>query len=222
MKKNIMLLLFILILSGCSSKYDLKVTSDGLEENISIVIEKSMIDNQVISSEVEPDDQITPFIKNDSYPLINSTSKTYIKEVTEDNDNYYIKMNYKFNSEEYKNSLALNTCFEHYDYKNEKDYYEIKVSGKFYCLYGDSTEININTPNVVKENNADTNNGDNYTWVINNSNVDNVDISIKIMKQTKLFHYITVAFLVILVIIVLIGALIIYKKLSNRENINKV
>ena len=121
MKKYMILILFIFILSGCSSEYNLKVTSNGLEENIFLTIDKNMIDNEVISNEVEPDDQITPFLVNDSYPLINSTSKIYQKEVTEDENNYYVKLNYKFTPKEYENSTGLNTCFENYEYRNEKN-----------------------------------------------------------------------------------------------------
>ncbi len=222
MKKNVILILFVLILSGCSSEYNLKVTSDGLEENILLTIDKSMIDSEVISSEVEPDDQITPILTNDLYPLINSTSKIYQKEVTEDENNYYVKLNYKFTPKEYENSTGLNTCFQNYEYRNEKEYYEIKLNGKFYCLYGNSMDIKIDTPNVVKENNAEQNSGSVYTWTISHSNVDNVDISIKILKRTKFANYVTMGLLGVLLIAVIIGGLVISSKLSKRKDINEI
>lgn len=222
MKKYIILILSVFILSGCSSQYNLKITSDGIEENIYMEIDKSMIDNQVISSEVEPDDQITPFLTEDTSPFFNSTSKKYNKVVTEDENMYYVKMDYKFSSDNYKNSLALNTCFQNHEYVNHKDYYEIKLSGSFYCLYGDSTEIIVDTPNVVKEHNAENQSGNKYTWNITSSNSDNVNISIKVLKKTKMASYITTALLVILAAVIVIGILIIANKLSNRENLNKI
>ena len=221
MKKYIILLFLVFILSGCSSEYNLKVTSDKLEEKIFMTIDKSMIDNEVISSEVEPDDQITPILKDDLYPMV-SSSKIYNKEVTEDENNYYVKLNYEFTPDTYKNATSLNTCFENHEYINQKDFYEIKLSGKFYCLYGDSMDINIDTPNIVKENNATTHSGDKYSWTINSSNVDNVDISIKILKKTKLANYITIALIGILLMTVVIGGLIISAKLSKRKNINEI
>ncbi len=222
MKKNmIILLLSIIFLSGCSSQYNLKVTSDGIEENIFLEIDKSLIVDTPISSEVEPDDQITPFLTGDSYPLVSSTSKKYAKEVTGDASNYYVKLDYKFNSEEYKNSTVLNTCFQNHEYKNEKDYYEIKLSGTFYCLHNSPIEINVTTPNVVKENNA-VKKGNVYTWTIDDTNVDNVDISIKILKKTKVAHYLSMGLLAILVIVIVIGGIIISKKLSNRKDINEI
>ena len=134
MKKYIILLFLVFILSGCSSEYNLKVTSDKLEENIFMTIDKSMIDNEVISSEVEPDDQITPILKDDLYPMV-SSSKIYNKEVTEDENNYYVKLNYEFTPDTYKNATALNTCFENHEYINQKDfYYEKKKKNNLFQL----------------------------------------------------------------------------------------
>lgn len=221
MKKKFLLLFILIILSGCSSQYNIKITSDQIEENIYLEIDKSMIETYV-SDEVEPDDQIMPFINGKQYPFLGNYSKTYNKEVTEDDSYYYVALNYSFTPENYGESVAISGCFENYEYINDDDYYEINLSGSFYCLYGDSLEINISTPNVVDKNNAMSKSGDTYTWVIDSSNVDDVEISIKVLKQTKVSYYGIRLFLGLFAIVVVMIAIFIFVKVSNRKNVNEI
>ena len=205
MKKIIGLFVLTLFISGCS-------TSDKIEENINIVVDKSLIGEDAGNpndpvNPTESDDQITPFIKGDQYPFSNNTSQKYEKVVTEDKDNYYIQLNYSFLPSQYGNSTALSSCFEKHEFVENEKYYEIKLGGAFYCLYSDALTINLNTPNIVKENNAEQVNGDTYTWTINNQNVRNTDISIKIMKTTKWQQYLIYGIMIGVIVIVVIGAL---------------
>ena len=222
MKKKMILFLLLLLLSGCSSEYNLKITSDNIEENIHLVIEKSAIENQVISDEVEPDDQITPFLEDDQYPIWGDYYHTYDKEVTEDDNNYYMEMNYTFKPDEYGNSTAIHKCFEKMEYINKEDYYEIKLGGTFYCLYGTTLEINVKTPNLVKKHNADKHKGNTYTWIINAENADDTNISIKVMKKTKFSHYSAIVLVTTLLFIVAFGIFIVIKKLFDRKRINEI
>lgn len=225
MRKIGLLIILTLILTGCSSQYNIKIESDKITENIDIVIDKSLIpDYSDIKSDanISPDDQITPFINGKQYPIFGQRSKVYNKKVTDDATNYYIKLNYVFRPEEYGNSYALKGCFENIEYESVADYYYIKLSGNFYCLYGNELEINVETPNVVKEENADSKSMSTYKWKIDKSNVNDVDITIKVLKKTKINYYMTWILLGVVGIILVIGGLVVFHKFSNRKNVNEI
>ena len=63
------------------------------------------------------------------------------------------------------------------------EYYNIKLSGGFYCLYSNKIDINVISNYEVLNNNAKKVNGNKYTWTIDNSN--NVDIMLTVSKTVK-------------------------------------
>lgn len=226
MKKISLMITALLMLVGCSNEYNLTITNDKITEDINIVIPKSLLtnyDNQ--SSErnpetyVEEDDQITPFLSNDQYALKN---KKYQKEVTEDNDNYYVNLNYEYKPEEFKEGRALSSCFENVTYENNNDYYLINLSGRFYCLYGEETVINVKTANVVEEENADEKKGNTYTWTINKDNVNDAKITLKVLKKTKVERYLLVGVLVATVSAVIIASVVMSQKIIDRKKTNEI
>ncbi len=222
MKKVWLLFGLILLVSGCSSEYNLKVESDKISENMDIVIEKSMIEmNQAVGNVVDSDDQLSPFIFGDISPFA-SGNDTYQKTVTEDDNYYYVNLKYDFSPSQYGESRAIQGCFENHEYVENSKFYEIKLSGSFYCLYSDSLAIRLNTPNVVEENNADQIDGDTYIWTIDKSNVQNTDISIKILKKTKWQQYLVYGIIGALILVCGIAIFVFMKIFTNKENRNKI
>lgn len=224
MKKYLIMVLILLMICGCSNEYNLTIENDKIIEDIDVVIPKSMIYANVENERnpetyVESDDQITPFLKNDQYALEN---KKYNKDVTEDNDNYYVNLNYVYQSDEFVNGRALTHCFENITYENERDYYLINLSGRFYCLYGENTAINIKTPNVVKDNNADKVINNTYTWVIDNDNVNDVSISIKILKKTRIESYFLIGLIALSIVTIAIISVIVLPRIIDRKKNNEI
>ena len=227
MKKIIILIVLTFLISGCSSEYNLKITSDKIEENIDIVIDKSLIGSDAGNPDdpanpTEEDDQITPFLGETQYPFSDNSSKVYDKKVTEDEDNYYVHLNYDFLPSEYGNSKAISSCFENHEYTENKDFYEIKLSGNFYCLYADSLVIRLETPNIVEENNASQIEGTTYIWKIDQSNVRNTDISIKILKKTAWQQNLIYGIVGALILVCVIVALVVFNVFMKKESRNKI
>lgn len=222
MKKILLMVTMLLILCGCSNEYNLTIKDGKFIEDINMVIPKSMIpDIPDVDSEyyIESDDRITPFINNEQYAY---DDEAYEKTVTEDNENYYVNLKYEYDAETFEKGQAL-TCFENVTFENGKDYYYIELSGRFYCLYGNEATINISVDgDKVEENNSIKNNKNTYTWIINNDNVKDANISIRISKVDKVEKY-TMIFLIIAGIVIVIGfSFAIYKIVANKEKLNEV
>ena len=108
MKRLFILLGIILLLSGCSSEYNVKITSDSISDDIYLTIDKSLIGKeQGFEGGPDDDEPILPFIQQDQYVLINKTTSIYKKELKEDDNYYYLHLYTTFRPNEYGDSTAL-------------------------------------------------------------------------------------------------------------------
>ena len=148
MKKLIpLLVIFVFILTGCSSEYNLIVSNKKIKENIKVEILDTDIPKEVPGIEVELNDRVTPFIENDQYPLLNNTKIKYDKTVKKDGNLTSVYLKHTYTHSEFRNSTTFNTCFEKSELTKTRKGFDLKLSGSFYCLYGDSITINIITNN---------------------------------------------------------------------------
>ena len=189
-RKYIIPLFVIFLITGCSSSYNLKISDDSFEEEI-----YANFDNVVIypaSDGIESDDQVTPFITSDHYPIYGNNDIIYEKFVNNDDNSVILK--YKYDPKDFEKANSLRLCFENVKYEITDDYYFFDLSGSFYCLSSDELNINIITNNKVLDNNADFTKGNTYSWTINKDNVDDVHINIKIRKGNNFDFYVLLLF----------------------------
>ncbi len=214
--KKLIFVIAILLLTGCTNKYTLVLSDNKIEESIDVVIPKINIPTDEEHG-VEIDDEITPFINSDQYPLFNNYSVKYVKKIKENSDNYELNYKHTYKPEEFVNSNVLHTCFENYGYSYDKEYY-LKITGRFYCAYSENTEINIKVKNRVLYSNADKKRGNTYTWYISDSNTDSVDIELRVARGFDLAFILpyVVAIVVIAFIAVFGTKFIKRRKESNR------
>lgn len=178
MKKIIVVLISLLLLTGCTIDYNLVIDKDSIKETITGTAYKE-------EYEVREEDSglnlFYTYINDDINPLI-SGDGLYTKDINEiDNGiNYKYDFIYKNN---YDKSKIINSCFENSNVKETDTYYSIELSGEFYCLYSDKININVISNYVVLENNAKEVNGNKYSWVIDDSS--NVNIFLNISKEIK-------------------------------------
>ena len=218
MKKIFTIVLFCLVLCGCSTTYNLEIDGNRLKESINVKIDKSLIPPQYDNIEVESDNQITPFLENDTPVFFDNSDINYNKIIQETYEFYDVELSYIYDFNSFQNSNTLNTCFEDFEINLDDDYY-IHALGNFYCAYTDETIINIKTKNKVLYNNADKVVGNTYTWIINSRNKNNVDIELKISKKSIYFDYLF--YIVIAVLFVALIFFINYIK-TERKNNNKI
>lgn len=218
--KKILIFILIILLTGCSSEYTLKITNNKFKENINVVIPKSIIPSinpEEIDVEIDYDDQITPFIESKTASLVNS-DKFYKKKVAEYDNYFQIEMKYTYNEENFKKANSINSCFEYPQLDFSENYY-INLQGAFYCLYTDTIDIKIETDNEVYFNNADEVDGNIYIWHIDGTNSDYVDIRIEIAKGISIGLIIGSILISLILISIIIMLYRFYKKNKNRNSI---
>ncbi len=225
MKKLLYILLLLVCLTGCSTQYNLEISNEGIKETIVSTILDSEIPVQTkeeINAHIELDDPITPFINGEHYPFSNNQEKKYNKDVKKENNSTIVTLKYDYKFDEYKNSRAFKECFENKTFDYDKNGYLLQMTGKFYCLYGDKIEINIKTNNKVNSHNADKVSGNTYTWIINKDNMNKADIKINISKESAYQMHIIMIILDIFGVIIIVVGYTAYKKIKNRDEINKI
>ncbi len=218
LRKKIFLLLSLLLITGCSSKYQLEITNDKFIENVNTVILNEDIPESNPVATIS--DNYTPFIKMDNFvtPFISSQKILYNKTVDETNAGYNVNLNYTYTPEEFKDSYALNMCFENYVFQNNKKNFIFHLNGTFYCLYGDKTTIEVKTDNYVSEHNADKVEDNKYIWYITKDEIKTKDISIKISKEKKDNYVFRNTMIIITCGVLIVGAILItYKKIKGTR-----
>lgn len=175
-KKNILLTLLLILMTGCTVNYDLKFNEKTIEEKITIIPEN------------ETQKENTRYFENrDFYAIIDANNELPYKKEKNKENNYEFK--YEYNFDNFKNS-RFTTCYDAYTLTDENNIITFSTSKIFKCMIYDYNEIdnlriNITTDYKVIDNNADEINGNVYTWNINKNNVSNKPIKFSYNKNKK-------------------------------------
>ncbi len=164
--KFILLILFILLFSGCSGNYNLTFNKDlTVNEELKISIDNER-DNYERTHKLFEKAEIDP----DKYQIVIDKSKVNI--------NY--KEKYSNFSDYYLNSKLYKVIFDNVDFKRDNTGISINAENNFKLDDKDNQNIinsydisklniNITTPFTVNNSNADTIKNNTYTWVIRKS-----------------------------------------------------
>lgn len=215
MKKKLLIILFIFLVSGCTAEYNLTIEDDNFIESIDI------------SAPIDKKDELNYFVENEQ--LIKSSISSnviYNREVSDYDDKAVVNLYHKFSLNEYNESTA-NKCFENFKIMEEDDYYTI-VADKFNCYGGFEASaekyiINIKTNYNVLNNNADSVKNNVYTWNIDKKNHEKKSIIFQFSKKEKEFDFINfikpigISFLVAVSIIVVGYIVYNYRKRQRME-----
>ncbi|MBQ6539068.1 MAG: lipoprotein [Bacilli bacterium] len=216
-KKLLLILVFVLVLTGCSNEYNLTINGDTISEEIISTIPNNEITTQTAEEKaagIENDDQITPFINNDQYPFTNNNKIKYKKDVSKNGLNTIVKLNYDYTVDNFKNSRVYNECFQKSVIERKDGYLRLAFLGEFSCLYGDSLTINVRTDRKVIDDTANDVDNNTYTWIINDNNENNVNIQMILDDNTSTSggDNITLFFIILLIIFIGVDIYIIFKK----------
>ena len=176
MKKILMLLMLMVLLTGCSANVNLTVTSSNIEEEIII--------NAYSDSDTTKAQVYTSFRKYmpvfASVPLSDTEPDTkkdgieyYTRREQDLGSGYRFNYKYKYNFEDYKNSRSLKFGYNSSTIqKNPVDKQIIisteKAALNYFEQYPtlETVTVNIRSPYKMLKNNADFINGNTYTWVL--------------------------------------------------------
>lgn len=208
MKKIGLLIISILLLTGCSNIYELNITKDGINENIELELDENIYEEE---SDSEGPNIISELKNN--IPLLNDNSRYYTKNINVDNNIIYARLKGSYSYNEFKNSYLINRCFENVFIDNNDEYLYISLSG-FNCVFNQDIYIAISSEyDVTKENALDYQDGY-YLW--NLKNIDNIEFSIsKNEIEVSNNTFITVLRVVLIALFVVSGVTIFIIKKNN-------
>lgn len=242
MKKLILLILVIFFVTGCDATYNLTINKATIIEELQIYeddINKWEDENNLFSVSFKE------AIENNLNYKLGVFFDEQLEDYVEDNPNYVfynpkkidkknklgIIYNYRFNIDDYNRAYFPKNCFDNIKVYSNNGYITISTSKGFKCIGNDiglsNLTINIKTKYEVEKNNADSQDGNIYSWEINESNYENKNIYINVNtakisnKKSKIDKNILKAFLTIgitlalLLIIVIIFLVNKKKKLEN-------
>lgn len=217
MKNKIIILLCLLLLTGCTVNYNLEVDNDTLKETITGTVTKDESKQKDSDSGVST---IYSIINNDQKPIYNK-EVIYDKVINDNGNNIDYTFKYDYDMNDFVNSTLINSCFENRNIVDLDDYYRIKLSGDFYCLYSKKINIRVTSNMEVASSNADKIKDNTYIWTIDKNNTDIEFVINKNKAYTKpISRGISNSFRIIcFVILVLLslGVYVIYKKKNSSE-----
>ncbi len=214
-KRLLLLIPFIFILSGCTINYNLEIDGDSLTEVISGTITN---EENEISSEATDIPLIYGLINYPQPAIYDDENKLYAKNIVDNESGKDYTYSYVYRGN-FNKSRLIDTCFENHEIIENDDYYTIKLSGNFYCLYADSIDVNVISNNKVISSNAKKVKGNNYSWQIKRAK--NVDIYMAVSK-TEAFdktkkHSNTFRIVSFIILIILSGVVFFLYKKKNSD-----
>lgn len=186
MKKAIILILMIFLLSGCDAIYQAEITDDGIiestyflaNENDTYSTNPDPIENPNGPSTNSSIDEVIDAYYNQDYPAFdNDMSKkdNYQKDKISYEDRLGLSLKYTYSLADYGKSSLIHYCYEDIKIQKSKKYliFDIKDNSKCFTqdIYEklDSLTIKITSPDIV-ESNADSISGNTHTWILTKEN----------------------------------------------------
>ncbi|MBR3523898.1 MAG: lipoprotein [Bacilli bacterium] len=227
MKKILLLLTIILLVSGCTTKYEIRIKNDSIEDTLTIdnLIFDGYDPNADDSEEYYDSNRfIYDVITSDVLALDDTLADKkvyYKKEINQNGNSYNLKFNYEYKFEDFSKSYVINSCFENRDIKIVDDKVYIHLSGHFYCYYDEPIDIVIKSDKYVKKSNGKKS-GSGYHWEINQDNYNDIDILIETSNISKSRHFIYYAIAIIAGIVCLLFIIHFVGKLLGKDDVNSI
>lgn len=213
--RYLVIISLIIILSGCKAVYKLEIKDGIFKENINI----NTAGNK---------SNMKYFADNKFYAIMNGASKfvAYKKKI----NNNEVNFSHVYDGLDYVESTTLKTCFTAYNVVKEGNYYLLSTSKGIKCateedaVLLDELDIVIKSNHKLKETNADSINGYEYTWHFNKNNYKDGKIYLKLYKNKYVFNYeneFTIQIIIIsaFVLTILISAIIIVRRVKKAGKV---
>lgn len=163
--------LFFLLLTGCSSTYNLEISGNSYTENIDINIDNQEEDTY-FTKELKIPINKNSFLSGDPDP--NSKIDENIKYYDYSKNNGVAKFSSVFNLSNFYLSSAIYTCYDKVNAYNQAGNTIISTSSRAVCFDNypnlEKVTVNVNIDRKVKSHNADKVSENTYTWYLTPSN----------------------------------------------------
>lgn len=232
MKKKILtLILLIFMISGCSVEVNLDISDNKIKESNDITIYQNAIYTKEILRTsfrdyipIYASDLIVDTVPDQPF----SDVLYYNKNTTDLGNGYRFNYSYDFDIDKYGDARTIKDGFRDYSYSYRNDIISLSTDSEGLIYFNDyplleEVTVNIETDYLVEENNADSVNGNTYTWVFNKDSKKSIDIVIDTSKSgDRVLGIVNVSTLVTIgVVIGIILIILVLLLIRNRKN-NKI
>lgn len=198
MKKVLLFIICLVVLSGCEVNYNLVITENSISENTKIFTDINNYeeyDGKLLSDFFDLySEYYEPIYFNDeNYDYYSGGYQPNVRYYTL---NSYVNDNYKgvlfknvFSFNDFYRSSMIKNCFDEISVQNSYEMYLIRTSNKckLFSSYSllNQIKITLNTDLEVIYNNADSVVGNTYTWIINKENYTDKSVSLSLVNNTR-------------------------------------
>lgn len=175
MKKMLVLILMVILLTGCSNSVTLDFKENiNTKINLSFSLDEYKNAMYKNSNELLDDEEAISSIEalrtDEKDAFINGNTELYKENNFIVNNNYYTaSYEYDYNYINFSNNTILNKCFENFNVKQDTNNIYIKMSGKSICA---PFKLSVKADNRMINNNSNNINNNEYSWNINAYNND--------------------------------------------------
>ena len=176
-KKELFLIVLVLLLTGCKANYILKYENGEFSEHLEIVSDE---DNY---QEDEAHPTYDNLKKNDTSAVKDGSEKWIVDK---DSTMYDIKISHNLNKTTLDDLSIVYECFSKHTYKEDDNSIYYYAFGDYTCDYLDEdSSFILETKTKVVESNANDKSVDKYIWNLNSKEVKENGIYFQIMKENK-------------------------------------
>ncbi len=203
MKRIVGLLIIMFFLTGCEATYNLEIEEDIFKEDIKIEVDNTLKDETLEDYGNLSYKELFDLRYRDHEPIYFSYEnynpyeeedqegvEYYKQEIIDNNINYGINYNYDFNIDGFANSKGVNSCYKEFSVQKYNDIYSLETNNLATCFDNypllDKLTINLKIDYRIIYQNADSNNDDIYTWIIDRDNYQNKNIRVSYTKSEEL------------------------------------
>lgn len=188
MKKILVMLIGLFLVTGCNANVDISIDKDTVTEKVTVSAANEKEYNQVknwngfpVTLYYDEELETPPWMTNRE----KENGVSYYDTNFEDIDYKFIGTG-KFSMEEHTRSSLVRNCFKLYNIIDTDSKKIFSTSKGLICAFK-NFDINISTPYVVTTNNASKVDKENntYTWTINDSNYKDTNIYLEIDFSKK-------------------------------------
>lgn len=233
--KKIIIIIFVLFLTGCKAEYNLVYEDDKLNEEFKVYSLKNDNCGEDLCSnyfnKYYYNTNITIDYMDDPEELSSNQNLSkyifYNKYIIDDKNNYGINLNYSFSLEQYKKSYIVHKLFNNVRLdENSLSLNSINDIFKEYP-YLNEIKISFKTDKIIKNTNAMREENNIYYWNITKDNYKSKIIEIvfdkeknnqyTLIKDGKATYSLMKYILLIILLLLLIFVLLIYSKIKNSN-----
>lgn len=212
--KKFLILLCLLLLTGCSATYEINIKNGKITENLKLIeSDKSLFDKEQQSGST-----IRELFNSELNDEDDFTTNPYDVKSINTNDTLGIEYNSIYNKE-IGGLSGLNQCYKDFKVQVADGIVTIETGNNFECYdyyeFLDSVKVVIKTNHKVIDNNADEKNGNSYIWNITKDGNKNIKFSYKETANDN-SQYIVISIIIILFVII---ALLFLKKRKKSNEI---